>query len=160
MTGHVTDRIIVCYRIGDPNGKYPIFDASGSIISPGRWNTSKTPCIYASEHYSTAMLEKLVHGNGHLPPNQHFVEITIPAGMSYEMVTLNNLPGWDTVTSGVSQRFGEKWLKENRTLILIVPSYVARIERNIAINPFHKDFGKIQHDLPEPVWWDHRLLGP
>jgi RES domain-containing protein len=31
--------------------------------------------IYSSQHYSTAMLEKLVNGSGHLPPNQHYIEM-------------------------------------------------------------------------------------
>ena len=38
--------------------------------------------IYASQHYSTAMLEKLVRASGELPPNQHFIEITIPNGVT------------------------------------------------------------------------------
>lgn len=159
MTVQRIDRIVACYRIGDPEGSYPIYDATGSTISPGRWNTSNAPCIYASEHYSTAMLEKLVHGNGHLPPNQHFVTITIPTGMSYEMVTRDNLPGWDSREPDVSRVFGKAWLREKRSLILIVPSYVARIERNIVINPLHTEFQKIEHTLPEPVWWDDRLFG-
>jgi hypothetical protein len=32
------------------------------------------------------MLEKLVHGSGVLPANQHFIEIAIPNGVSYEML--------------------------------------------------------------------------
>jgi RES domain-containing protein len=158
MTVQITDRMIGCYRIGDPESKYPIFDASGSVISPGRWNTSNSPCIYTSEHYSTAMLEKLVHGNGHLPPNQHFVTITIPTGISYEMVTKDSLFGWDTKEPNKSQNFGEKWLKKKRSVILMVPCYVARMEQNIIINPLHSEFNKIEYSLPEPVWWDDRLF--
>src|SRR5438094_293953 len=74
------DRILTCYRIADPEGSYPIFDTTASRLYPGRWNTPASPVIYASEHYSTAMLEKLVHGNGQVPPNQHFILITIPNG--------------------------------------------------------------------------------
>lgn len=42
--------------------------------------------IYTSAHYSTAVPEKLVHGSGHLPPDQHFIEITIPDDLSYKVV--------------------------------------------------------------------------
>lgn len=152
------DRVLTCYRIGDPNGKYPIFDASGSRQYPGRWNTTRAPVIYASEHYSTAMLEKLVHANGHLPPNQHFLTITISAGLSYEVVTRDSLPSWDTLVPGVSRTYGETWTLQQRTLLLLVPSYVARIERNIIINPDHPEFDQVQYSLPEPVWWDERLF--
>ena len=42
--------------------------------------------IYTSAYYSTAMLEKLVRGSGRLPPNQHYIELTIPNGSSYELL--------------------------------------------------------------------------
>lgn len=75
MTAQVLDRTLTAFRIGDPAGAYPIFDAAGSTLAPGRWNKRGSPLIYASEHYSTALLEKLVRGSGRLPPNQHYVEI-------------------------------------------------------------------------------------
>ena len=37
---------------------------------------------------------------------------------------------------------------ERRSAILIVPSYVARIERNIVINPAHVEAGDIETSLP------------
>jgi len=58
VSAQILDRTVVAYRIGDPAGAYPIFDAAGSKLYPGRWNTPTSPLIYASEHYSTAMLEK------------------------------------------------------------------------------------------------------
>ena len=158
MTAQVLDRVLKCYRIGDPAGAYPIFDATASKIYPGRWNTPASPVIYASEHYSTAMLEKLVHGGGSLPPNQHFVEITIPNGIPYEMATPAHLPGWDHPSCAVAKAFGETWQQERRWLLLIVPSLVARIESNFLINPEHPDFHKLVPGLYQPVWWDTRLF--
>lgn len=114
--------------------------------------------VYASEHYSTAMLEKLVHGAGHLPPNQHYVKITIPRGVSYEAVTTDTLPGWDAPEPRLSREYGARWIRERRSLILAVPSFVARIERNVLINPAHEAFSRIKADLAEPVWWDERLF--
>lgn len=158
MTAQILDRVLKCYRIGDPDGVYPIFDATGSKLYPGRWNSPASPVIYTSEHYSTAMLEKLVHGSGSLPPNQHFIEITLPNGVSYEFLTPAHLPGWDDPAGTVSRRFGERWQIERRSLLLFVPSLVARIERNILINPEHPEFPRIAHDLAQPVWWDARLF--
>jgi len=106
------------------------------------------------------MLEKLVHGNGRLPPNQHYVEITIPPGLSYEVVTKDSLPGWQEANQKVSRRFGEAWIKECRTAILLVPSVVARLDQNVLINPAHAEFGKITFGLHIPVWWDKRLFQP
>lgn len=161
MTAQILDRTLTAFRIGDPGGTYPIFDATGSTIAPGRWNTPGSPLIYSAEHFSTALLEKLVHGSGRLPPNQHYVSITIPKGASYEMFSEAAVPGWDTMPAGVSKAFGERWCLERRSAILLVPSVVARLDRNVLINPAHPDFGEIAASLHQPVYWDGRLFsGP
>jgi RES domain-containing protein len=152
------DSAFVCYRIGDPRGEFPIYDARGSSLFPGRWNTPDTPVIYASKNYSTAMLEKLVHGNGHLPANQHYVVISIPREASYEEVAADALPGWGTLEPTVSRDFGAAWVRERRSAILLVPSFVARLERNVVINPAHPDAAHIVVGAPQPVWWDRRLF--
>ena len=152
------DRAFVCYRIGDPNGEFPIYDARGSSLFPGRWNTPDTPVIYASENYSTAMLERLVHGSGHLPPNQHYVVIKMPSSTSYEEITSDALPGWDTPEATASRDFGAKWVRERRSAVLLVPSFVARLERNVVINPAHPDIARIEVGAPQPVLWDRRLF--
>lgn len=153
------DRTLTVYRIGDPDGAYPIIDATGSRYAPGRWNDPNTPVIYAGEHYSTAMLEKLVHANGLLPPNQHYISITLPQRLSFETVTKDHLPGWDNEDMAVARAFGQRWVKEQRSAVLFVPSFVARIEHNAVINPAHPEFGRIEASIPEPVWWDERLFG-
>jgi RES domain-containing protein len=159
VTAQVLDRTLQAYRIGDAHGVHPIFDATGSILSPGRWNSRGSPLIYASEHYSTALLEKLVRGSGRLPPNQHYIEITIPRGLSYEIFSPPSLPGWDSLPPTVSRDFGEEWCLAKRSAVLLVPSVVARIDRNVLINPAHADFSRIEAGLHQPVYWDRRLFG-
>ncbi len=158
MTAQSLDRTLACFRIGDPDGAYPIFDATGSMLAPGRWNTPASPLIYAAEHYSTALLEKLAHGSGRLPPNQHFVRIAVPRGASYEVFSPPALPGWDAMPAAVSKIFGERWCLERRSLVLLVPSVVARLDNNVLINPAHPEFGRIETSLHEPVYWDCRLF--
>jgi RES domain-containing protein len=160
VTAQLLDRVLTCYRIGDPNGAYPIFDATGSRYNPGRWNTPLSPMIYTAEHYSTAMLEKLVHGSGAMPPDQYFIAITIPPRISYEVLNSAKVPDWYLESAAASKPFGEAWQQEKRSLILIVPSVVARPENNILINPEHPEFPKITASLHQPVWWDKRLFAP
>jgi RES domain-containing protein len=158
VTAQILDRGLTCFRIGDPDGQYPIFDATGSTVAPGRWNTVGSPMIYASEHYSTALLEKLVHGSGALPPNQHFITITVPRGLTYEVFSQASMPGWDSVPATVSKAFGEAWCVERRSIALIVPSVVARVESNVLINPAHPEFRHVTTTLHQPVFWDRRLF--
>jgi RES domain-containing protein len=152
VTAQILDRTLTSYRIGDPGVAYPIFDATGSTIASGRWNTPGSPLIYTSENYSTALLEKLAHGSGRLPSNQHYVQITLPRGLSYEVLSPPTLPGWDGMPATVSKAFGEHWCKQQRSAILLVPSVLARLDRNVLINPAHLEFLTIHASLHEPVY--------
>ena len=95
MTAQILDCIVSCFRIGDPNGAYPIFDATGSTIAPGRPNVSGRRMIYTSEHYSTALIEKLVHDIGRLPPNEHYhlfgSQMAERAGGSYSQLAFGEI---------------------------------------------------------------------
>ncbi len=160
MTPQKLDRVLTCCRISDPAGSHPIFDATASTLYAGRWNTATSPVLYTSEHYSTAMLEKLVHGSGKLPPNQHFITITIPSGLTYEQLNVAALPDWHLETCATSKPYGDTWQHSKRSLLLIVPSVVARPEKNFLLNPEHPDFHRVTATLHEPVWWDKRLFLP
>jgi len=159
LRAQILDRTLTAFRIGDPAGAYPIFDATGSTLAPGRWNTPGSPVVYSSEHYSTALLETLAKGGGRLPPNQHYIEITIPRGLSYEVFSPPSVPGWDSLPPSVSRTFGEQWHSQRRSLVLIAPSVVARLDNNVMINPAHPEFRLVEASLHRPVFWDRRLFG-
>ncbi|MEM6549215.1 MAG: RES domain-containing protein [Pseudomonadota bacterium] len=151
-TPRLLPKPLTAYRIGDPAGAYPVFSPEGARRVAGRWHEQGARMVYASEHYSTAMLEKLVHWNGVLPGNQHFIEITIPAGLSYEVVTPDILPDWYRTGGEAARRFGSTWHSEKRSVILLVPSVVARVERDVVINAEHPEFTRIEVGLETPVW--------
>lgn len=148
---------LTSYRIGDSEGYYPVYSAEGAKTAPGRWNKLTQAVIYTSQHYSTAFLEKLVR-LGEMPPNQCFIEILIPAGVSYEEITTDTIPGWYEKNCQNARNYGYNWYTEKRSLILIVPSVVARIERNILINTQHDEFTRINSSRERSIWWDERLF--
>lgn len=152
------DQPLTCYRIGDPEGEYPIWDTGGARRTSGRWHEAGAEVIYASLNYSTAMLEKLVHFAGAMPPNQHFIQITVPAGLSYEVVTPDLIEGWSAPSGEAARSFGRKWYDEKRSAVLIVPSVVARMEDNILFNTTDEGFSHIETSLETPIWWDERLF--
>ncbi len=59
----------------------------------------------------------------------------------------------------MSRTFGEQWFNQKRSLILIAPSVVARLDNNIMINPAHSEFRLIEASLHQPFFWDRRLFG-
>lgn len=159
MTAHrKTTTALKAYRIGDPDGEFPIWDDGGARLASGRWHEAGATVIYASKHYSTAMLEKLVHYEGEMPKGQHFIEITVPNGTSYEVVNPDLIEGWSSLDGEAARRFGRQWYNEARSAILIVPSVVARMEQNIIFNTAHEDFAAVTTGLETPIWWDERLF--
>ena len=149
---------LVAYRIGDPHGAFPIYSAEGARRVAGRWHRKGQAVIYASASYSTAMLERLVHYAGLMPRGQHFIEISIPVGTTYEIVTADSIDGWADRDGRSARAFGAQWLDDARSAILLVPSVVARMERNVLINPTHADARRIRPGLETPVTWDDRLF--
>jgi RES domain-containing protein len=143
------------FRIADV--RHPIFDGTGAMLHGARWNSPGRRVIYASETYAGALLEILVHGSGGVPPSQGYIEIGIPAGLSIEEIAQEALPGWDSASFETARAFGDRWYDQRRTPVLMVPSVVTRVERNILINQEHPDFARIKAGRPLPVRWDRRL---
>jgi RES domain-containing protein len=55
-----------------------------------------------------------------------------------------------------SRACGDAWVESRRTAVLIVPSVVARADRNVLVNLEHPSARKIRRP-PQPVLWDQRL---
>ena len=106
------------------------------------------------------MLECLAHaGIGRVPRTHVAVEIAVAEVVAVERLDESGLPaGWDQADLRVARAFGDAWIRELRTAVLVVPSVVARREGNVLINPRHPDFGGIVTGTPEPGIWDARLF--
>lgn len=146
------------YRIADE--RHPIWDGSGAALIGGRWNSPGKPVIYGSLTYSCAMLEILVHANiGRIPDTQRYVIAEVPKGVSVEIHDEKTLPiGWDSESSSVARELGDQWIKEVRSAILIMPSVIAKLDRNALVNPLHPDAEKLIISEPQKVIWDKRLF--
>lgn len=146
------------WRIAD--GRFDVFSPVGASLVGGRWNSPGLGVIDASRSYAGAMLECLAHaGVGRVPRTHVAIEIAIPAAVSVEQQGESSLPvGWDRADLHVARAFGDAWIREQRTAVLLVPSVVARREMNVLLNPRHADFKTILAGSPEPVVWDARLF--
>jgi RES domain-containing protein len=127
------------------------------MLHGARWNSPGRRVIYAAETYAGALLEILVHASGSLPRSQGYIEIDIPAALSIEVITPEDVPGWDAASSETARNLGNRWYDERRTPVLLVPSVVTRVEGNVLINQEHPDFPLIRASQPMSVRWDARL---
>jgi RES domain-containing protein len=147
---------VTAYRIG--SRRHPIFDGAGAAEYGARWNSPGRPVIYAASSLSLAMLEQLAHTEtGRLPQDHASIEMTIPDSVSVETLTVRDVAGWNTDDLATSRAYGDRWLAEQRTCVLLVPSVIVPTEDNVLINPSHADFPRVTASRPRHVNWDKRL---
>ena len=143
------------FRIADM--RHTIFDGSGAMLHGARWSSPGHGIIYAAETYAGALLEILVHAAGSVPRSQGYVEIEIPAGLSIEEITPDDLPRCNSPAFEAARTFCDRWYDERRTPVLLVPSVVTHVERNVLINQEHSGFHRIHAGQPMPVRWDRQI---
>ena len=146
------------YRIGDE--RHPLWDGTGAALVGGRWNSPGRQVIYGSLSFACAMLEILAHANiGRVPDTHRFLVADVPDDITVERHGAASLPvGWDADNSSSARSFGDIWLAEIRSAVLLVPSVVARLESNALVNPLHPDAARLKISASEKVVWDKRLF--
>jgi RES domain-containing protein len=146
------------FRIGDE--RHPLWDGTGAALVGGRWNSPGRQLIYGSLSFACAMLEMLAHANiGRVPTTHSFLVVDVPIDVAVERCDPNLLPiGWDAENSSLAKNFGDQWLKEKRSAILLVPSVIAKLEWNVLVNPLHPDASRLVVSTPEKLVWDKRLF--
>ncbi len=146
------------YRIAD--GRHPVWSGSGAMLIGGRFNSPGRPVIYAALTYAGAMLEILVRTSiGRIPHTHVCVIAEVPDAVSVEKATVETLPeDWNASSSQSARLFGDQWLTEARSAVLLVPSVIAQQEWNALVNPTHPDAARIIVSKPQPVIWDKRLF--
>lgn len=148
---------LIAYRIAD--ARHALMDGYGALMFGGRWNSPGFEVIYASLSYSCAMLEVLAHigRQGIIPKNHRYIKISIPQSLKIESFAKQN-KHWNSPDTIASRAYGDQWIKEIRTVALIVPSVVATEDKNIVINPKHPDYRKIKASPPQDIIWNERLF--
>lgn len=148
------------WRLSRFDSQQRTFDGEGARLFPGRWNPAGVPVVYASEHFSLAVLEVLVHARvDQVRVVLHAFEITIPDAL-VEVVRAEQLPrGWDgAAIARATRELGATWARGRRSVALSVPSVIVRQERNVVLNPLHSDFAQLDIARPARFRFDERLL--
>jgi RES domain-containing protein len=136
------------------------FSGVGAASSGGRWNHKGARAVYTSSSLSLASLELFVNLDpDNLPDDLHFVEAAFPRAASVEEVLIAKLPrNWrDYPAPSQLQDLGSKWLREMRSLLLVVPSAVNPEERNVLVNPLHPEMSSLTLIGSKPFHFDPRM---
>jgi RES domain-containing protein len=135
------------------------FRGVGSQRAGGRWNSPGVAVVYAAETASLAMLELLVHiERAELTHAYVIFQVRFPADF-VEAVSASKLPkDWTAFPAhDWTREWGDRWYRENRSVVLRVPSVINPYECNYLLNPAHPGFSRLVIDKPFPVSFDRRL---
>lgn len=83
------------------------------------------------------------------------------AGLITEIIPPKRLPAnWRLSPSPEETiEIGDRWARERRSAVLVVPSAISPDDKNYLLNPEHPDFKRIRIAPPIDYEFDPRLLG-
>lgn len=115
---------------------------------PARWNSKGIEMLYFAQSLSLACLENAVHMSSIDIDNDFFRKVTVDAPDNYKEIREKDLPdGWNSIgLEGhlLCRPFGDKWVRNNSSVLLKVPSVIVPDEFNFLVNPNHPDFSKLK----------------
>jgi RES domain-containing protein len=121
------------------------FTGEGARRGGGRWNSKGVRLVYTSGSLSLATLEVMVHTHFYSALKSYVcISIDFDPSLS-QSILIGDLPdNWqaDPIPQSV-KKAGDRWIKNQESVILKVPSAIIPVEFNYLINPSHPDFGKI-----------------
>ena len=136
------------------------FSGEGAWRYGGRCNSRNVRVVYASEHQSTAALEVFVHNKPFLPDEKFKAfRVEWPDSLT-EIFPAKNLPAnWRVHPPPMeTKEIGDRWVKEQRSAVLALPSAISPADTNFLFNPEHRDFKRIRIASPIDFGFDPRLL--
>lgn len=148
------------WRITDVHHVDDAFSGIGAEQFGGRFNSTGRKVVYTAGSISLAMLEMLVQANDRRRLVNHYcISATFDDSLA-ETVDPDQLPAdWDALPyTSASQQFGDRWIDDERSLVLSIPSVVNPYEQNYLLNPSHPRSGEVKVGDPFPAPFDPRLL--
>lgn len=136
---------------------FDAIDGEGARLFGGRWNRPGLAVVYCAINLSLAVLEILVHLDVELREfPSDYVKIPIEIPRSLKLDRIDHLPEdlADTI------EIGSQWCQAAKTVGLLVPSIVVPEERNLLLNPSHRDFPRLHVREAQQFRIDARLNPP
>ncbi|NOX85800.1 MAG: RES family NAD+ phosphorylase, partial [Chlorobi bacterium] len=133
----------------------------GAEKAGGRWNSKGAAVVYTSQSRALCVAEIAVHADlGIVPTGYELVTIEIPDTVGiYEIIPDELPPDWKSIPyPGTLQEIGDTLIRENKYLVIKVPSAVVQGDFNYLLNPAHPDFLKVKVLKTEKFSFDDRMF--
>ena len=150
---------VVVWRLVADRHAATAFSGEGARKYGARWSPVGVTVVYCSDSRSLAALELIVNAlKGTKLVGAPWAELTAEIPESLNARPSRVPDNWrEHPHPRATQDFGAKWVREQRTAVLRVPSVVVLGEFNYLLNPTHPDFAKITLGQPAPFAFDTRL---
>lgn len=132
----------------------------GAKTVGGRWNPKGVAVLYTSTSIALSTLECLAHFPvAYFPNDMALATFEIPEELIIAL-DIKKLPkDWNKIPSPISlHRITSRWIDEDTSLGLRVPSIIVPQEFNIIINPLSLQFSKLKLVKTESFSFDSRIL--
>lgn len=135
------------------------FDGEGAKKYGGRWNSPGYSAIYTAQSESLAVLEVLVNIQDTSILKAYSIVSAEFDNQLIEAFDASQLPhDWKiSPVPSTTQQIGDKWISEQRSAVLQLPSVIIPNESIFILNPNHPDFRQIKVSSPNSFEFDSRL---
>jgi RES domain-containing protein len=136
------------------------FSGEGARRFGGRWNSRSVPMVYASTSLALAAIELFVHLEpSQVPEDLVSIAAELPEGEPALCWKLTMLPErWWGDELGPVRELGDDWIRDKRSLAVMVPSVPIRPEWNVLVNPLHPRIGEVRIESATPFVFDARMF--
>lgn len=129
---------------------------NGAFLYGGRWNNPGTHLLYTAENNILAALEIALRiPLQEISENYIMVPIQIPKSAELSIPKLRS--NWNTDLAYTKQ-IGDHFVKEEKHLLMKVPSALISDAFNYLINPLHPMAKELKVGPTRPILFDKRLL--
>lgn len=147
---------ITSYRLVKEKHVHRAFDGEGARLYGGRWNSQGVAVIYTSDSLALCCLEIFVN-----LPSYELLKDFVYFKLFFDEKFVQDADlqdGWnDRPISKVSQEIGDKWIREQDSAVLRIPSVIIPEGNNYLINFNHQDSDQIKIGDPISLDFDPRL---
>jgi RES domain-containing protein len=124
---------------------YTNLSGEGGLLASGRWHSRGRRIVYLTDHPASALVEALVHlevDPEDIPDSYQLLAVEFPDDVSHESVAEKTLAVTWRDDLSFTRDLGDRWLRENRTALLRIPSAIVPVGFNWLLNPAHTDSAK------------------
>jgi RES domain-containing protein len=134
-------------------------DGAGAKLYPGRWNSLDVPVIYCAESIAQCLVEVLVHLE-ESPGDYCVVEMEVPDDVSVLQPDARKLPrSWkDAAYNAPTRAVGDAFVRENKYLLMRLPSAAVPGGSIVLMNPLHPDAARVKVVKVKRFTFDKRLF--